>query len=112
MTKDLIKNLFVFCAVAFLAFVLCAPCFAQQPGTLGTPPFTASVGGPFDKIDPANLNVTLAIPVIGTRQGRGLPFNYNLVYNSLIWMRDGGAWTPVPNWGWSSDIASIGGYIS
>jgi RHS repeat-associated protein len=34
------------------------------------------------------------------KAGRGIPFNFDLAYNSSVWV-PGTAWTPSPTWGWS-----------
>ena len=78
--------------------------FAFAQVQTGVPQFgTFSSGGP-DVINIGNLNVMLDIPVIN-KPGRGLPFSYDLVFNSSIWypVTSGGntVWTPVSQWGWS-----------
>jgi hypothetical protein len=49
----------------------------------GTPPFGSFGGGPFDTVNLGNLNVHFAIPVVA--QGWGMPFTYDLNYDSSIW---------------------------
>jgi RHS repeat-associated protein len=99
-----------------LAFgVLVAPvCFGQGP-TTGTPPFGTFGGGPFDTINLGNLNVHFVVPVLN-KAGRGLPFSYNLSYDSSVWYPVGPVgsqtWTPVFNWGWMAQTAVHTGYVS
>ena len=76
-------------------------------------------GGPFDVINLGNLNVHYSIPVLH-KAGRGLPFNYDLTYDSSIWTpvtSDAGLipttqWYPSASWGWTGGIAPIYGYVS
>lgn len=69
----------------------------------GTPPFGSFGGGPFDTVNLGNLNVHFAIPVLN-KAGRGLPFAYDLTYDSSIWtpVTSSGVttWQPDSNWGW------------
>jgi hypothetical protein len=78
-------------------------CHAQQNAT-GRQNFGSFSGGP-DIINLGNLNVHLDVPVLH-RQGRGIPFIFDLTYDSAS------VWTPVTNgstttwvkqsgWGWS-----------
>jgi RHS repeat-associated protein len=78
----------------------------------GTPPFGSFGGGPFDILNLGNLNVHFAIPVVN-KTGRGLPFAYNLSYDSSIWtpVTSSGVttWQPDSNWGWIPQTdASLG----
>jgi RHS repeat-associated protein len=74
----------------------------------GTPPFGSFGGGP-DVLNLGNLNVHFSIPVL-SRAGRGVPFAFNLSYDTSIWVPNSstGSWQPVDNWGWSgtTDLAS------
>lgn len=92
---------------------------AQAPAT-GLPPLASFGGGPFDAINLANLNVHLAIPIFG-RAGRGLPFNYSLSYDSLVWESGSSngqaAWVPVVSgnqigWGWRAVTEGATGYVT
>lgn len=56
---------------------------AQESGT-GTYPFSSFDNKGFDAINLGNLDAHFAIPIVA-RQGRGISFNYSLVYDSLIW---------------------------
>jgi hypothetical protein len=86
---------------------------AQQP-TTGTPPFSSVAGGPFDTVNLANLDVHFSIPVF-SRAGKGIPFVYNLAYDSLVWSPSNSAgqavWTPVANWGWTPQTSAATGYL-
>ena len=81
----------------------------------GTPPFGSSSGGPFDTVDLANLNVHFTIPVF-SRAGRGIPFNYNLQYDTSVWypvtVSGTTTWNNVPNWGLLAQTASMTGKLS
>jgi hypothetical protein len=81
--------------------------FCQGP-TTGTPPFGSFAGGPFDTVNLGNLNVHFVVPVLN-KAGRGLPFSYNLSYDSSVWYPVGSvgnqSWTPVFNWGWMAQTA-------
>jgi hypothetical protein len=99
----------------FLAVLVAAQLsFGQGPIT-GTPPFGSFGGGPFDTVNLGNLNVHFAIPVIH-KAGRGMPFTYDLSYDSSIWspVNSSGTstWTPVPNWGWRGVTEITTGYVS
>ena len=70
----------------------------------------------FDSIDRGSLNVHFSIPVV-TKQGRGLGFQYQLVYDGLIWtpvIANGGAtWTPATGWGLHGQVnEGFQGYLS
>jgi hypothetical protein len=69
----------------------------------------------FDTINVGNLNTHFSIPVIN-KPGRGLPFSYNLSYDSSVWVPatvDGIlTWTPVQNFGWRGDTEIATGYLS
>lgn len=56
----------------------------------------------FDTIDRGSLNVHFSIPVV-TEPGRGLPFQYTLVYDGLVWSPSNGTggatWTPDASFG-------------
>jgi RHS repeat-associated protein len=91
-----LRSLLIFTLIACSA----ATCPAQVQ--TGTPPFSSSGGGPFDTINLANLNAHFAIPVF-SRAGRGIPFAYDLQYDTSIWypvtVSGTTTWTPVSNWG-------------
>ncbi len=69
-----------------------------------------------ETIDRGSLNVHFVIPVV-TKQGRGLPFQYQLVYDSLIWTPVGSqgspVWTPAVGWGLHGQLnEGFQGYLS
>jgi RHS repeat-associated protein len=69
----------------------------------------------FDTINVGNLNAHFAIPVLN-KAGRGMPFYYNLSYDSSVWYQTivSGklTWTPVQNFGWRGDTEIATGYLS
>src|SRR6266702_7613868 len=69
---------------AFLMIVLAlsAETASAQVAT-GTPPFGTFGGGP-EVINLANLNAHFTMPVFH-KAGRGLPFNFDLTYDTSIW---------------------------
>jgi hypothetical protein len=103
-------------AIALLIFSLFTAevCVSQGP-TTGTPPFGSFGGGPFDSINLGNLNVHFVVPILN-KAGRGMPFSYNLSYDSSVWYPVGSVgsqnWTPVFNWGWMAQTAVHTGYVS
>src|SRR5438270_13360656 len=76
---------------------------AQTQPAIGTPAFGSFGGGPFDVVNLGNLNVHFAIPVLH-KAGRGMPFNYDLSYDSSVWYPVGSSgnqsWQPLAKWGW------------
>ena len=98
-----------------LALLIVSAAVAQQPAT-GLPPLGTFASSGFDNIDLANLDVHFEIPVFA-RPGRGIPFHYNLGYDSLVWMpvTSGGvtSWSPVnSNWGWRAVTEAATGYVT
>src|SRR5216684_1054598 len=89
----------------FLFVVLTVTGCAFGQVATGMPPFGSFGGGPFDTVDLGNLNVHFAIPILH-KAGRGLPFNYDLSYDSSVWTPVGSSgsqsWQPAANWGWQS----------
>ncbi len=89
-------------ALLITALCISARTVAAQVAT-GTPPLGSFGGGPFDTVNLANLNVHLDIPVL-SKAGRGLPFTYDLGYDSSVWypLTSGSttSWQPALNWGW------------
>ena len=102
------------CSIISLVLILAVPSMMGQVVT-GTPPFGSFGGGPFDTVNLGNLNVHFAVPILH-KAGRGIPFNYDLTYDSSIWMpvTIGGVkqWQPAGNWGWNSDAAALTGYVT
>jgi RHS repeat-associated protein len=80
----------------------------------GLPPFSAFGGGP-DQINLANLNVHLRMPVV-SKPGRGLPFTYNLSYDSSLWTPRNSSgtavWTPSTNWGFTMGVPAWNGQVT
>ena len=77
--------------VALVVLSLSATCHAQpQTGTYTLGAFDTKT---FDTINIGNLNVYFSVPV-RSKPGRGLPFYYNLAYNSSIWFPAGTRWQP------------------
>jgi RHS repeat-associated protein len=98
-----------------LLIVVLAPAFpVSAQVTTGTPPFGSFGGGP-DIINLANLNAHMTVPILN-KPGRGMPFAYNLTYDSSIWYPVGSSgsqvWTPVGNWGWGGDTNGTTGYAT
>jgi len=67
-----------------------------------------------DTINVGNLNVHLSIPVLN-KAGRGLPFYYNLGYDSSIWtpvsVNGSLVWQPAQEFGWQGDTEIVSGYL-
>jgi len=101
------KRSLVFAACLLYLYLLVGVCPAQV--AIGTPLFGSFGGGPFDTVDLGNLNIHFVIPVV-QKAGRGVSFNYNLVYDSAVWepVTSNGttSWTnnPDTNWGWTTSI--------
>ncbi len=94
--------------ISMLSLVASGVASAQVP--TGTPPFGSFGGGP-DVINLANLNAHLTIPVLH-KPGRGLNFNFDLNYDSSVWIpvTSSGttSWQPAAAWGFSSSAFKIG----
>ena len=71
-------------AIYLLLILTGVTAMASAQVATGVPPFSTINGGPFDGVNLGNLNVDFAIPILG-KPGRGIPFNFSLVYNSSIW---------------------------
>ncbi len=92
-------------AVLLLLAVIGGGQLAMSQVRTGTPPFNSYGGGPFDTVNLGNLNVHFTIPILH-KAGRGIPFSFDLTYDSSVWKQVlVGAteqWTPVfANWGWN-----------
>lgn len=102
----------LFCISVGICLAHCFPAFAQV--TTGTPPFGSFGGGP-DMVNLANLNAHVDVPVLN-KTGRGMPFSYNLSYDTSVWYPVGTSgsevWTPVYNFGWRGQTEANTGYIS
>ncbi|HZR56765.1 MAG TPA: hypothetical protein VFA74_07820 [Terriglobales bacterium] len=93
--------------------VFFAACITHVSGQVATgmPPFASLGGGPADTINLANLNIHLTIPLVH-KAGRGMPFTYDLSYDSSIWTPSGGSWQATINYGWRGVTEITTGYIS
>lgn len=79
----------IFILIALFFALVGVPMHAQTQVQTGMYPFGPSESYGFDTINPANLNVTLQIPII-TKPGRGgTNFTYSLQYDSSIWSLSG-----------------------
>ncbi len=108
-------------SVLLFALLISAEAIGQT--ALGTPPFGSFGGGPFDVVNLGNLNVHFTIP-IRHKAGRGMPFAYDLSYDSSIWspVSSSGShvWTPLTTstgttgtyWGWQGLSNSGTSYLS
>src|SRR6266480_7805846 len=91
--------------IAFLLSVaaICVPQPALSQVATGTPRFNSYGGGPFDTVNLGNLNVHFGVPILH-KAGRGMPFSFDLAYDSSVWkpVTVGATtqWTPATNWGW------------
>ena len=99
--RTILVTLGLFCGI---------PCVAQQHA-IGAQTFGSFSGGP-DLINLGNLNVHLNIPVLH-KQGRGIPFLYDLTYDSAaVWspVTTGSVttWTPQSGWGWPASKSAVG----
>ncbi len=107
------KRTFAYSLSLFTIFVVLTGFSAAQVAT-GTPPFNSFGGGPFDTVNLGNLNVHFAVPILH-KAGRGLPFAYDLSYDSSVWTPVGSSgsqsWQPAANWGWQSPWGGAG-YMS
>ena len=85
------------------AFIILGAAIASGQVSTGTPPFGSFGGGPSDTVNLGNLNVHFAIPVLH-KAGRGVPFTFDLSYDSSIWyqgtVNGTTQWVPTANWGW------------
>src|SRR3989454_4235127 len=104
----------VFSSLSVLAATV-LPLRAQQPVQTGTPPFGSFAAGMFDTVNLANSNAHFSIPVF-SRPGRGVPFSYNLTYDTSVWYPVGVSgnqtWTPMQNWGWLAKPAVATGELT
>jgi RHS repeat-associated protein len=88
------------------------------------PDFNTYAGGPFDLLNLGTLEFRGVIPIIH-KAGRGIPFSFDLSYDSRIWIPVGASgsqiWTPVTStssnynyWGWIglAKVSSGTPYIS
>ena len=94
----------------FCAFTLVGAVNGQVPGT-GFYNLGSFDNRGFDSINLGNLNTHFEIPIV-SKPGRGLPFNYSLVYDGLIWSPVTAAgvkqWTPDGAWGFHGELNGTG----
>jgi len=99
----------------FLLIAVLATGAASGQVKTGTPPFGSFGDGPFDTVNLGNLNVHFSIPVLH-KAGRGVPFAYDLSYDSSVWtpVTSSGTtqWSPDSNWGWRGTTEAAVGYVS
>jgi hypothetical protein len=101
---------------SFCVFLLSFSSFAmaQNLGT-GLYSFGSFDSRGFDTVNLGNLNVHATIPIFH-KTGRGIPFDYDLTYDSLVWtpVTVGGTptWQPVQNFGWLAQTVVMTGYVS
>lgn len=98
---------------SLLVLVFCASTLWSQVAT-GTYPYGTFDKKGFDTINVGNLNVHFTIPVLH-KAGRGVPFNFDLGYDSSIWapVTASGAvsWQPSAGWGWIASSAVLSGRL-
>ena len=89
---------------ALILFVTFGTQYGFSQVAIGAPPYSTIATGTFDSVNVANLNVHFEIPVF-SKPGRGIPFQFNLRYDSSIWspVTSGStkSWQPDGLWGWS-----------
>jgi len=102
---------------AALATVLISCAVSAQTVGTGVYPFASFDSPGFDSINLGNLNTRFSIPIV-QKTGRGLPFNYALQYDGLIWtpVTNGSTktWVPNPNWGFTgaTNAGAFAGYLT
>src|SRR4029077_7041533 len=100
--------------VLVLVVVMVPGSAASQVAT-GTPSFGSFGGGPFDSINLGTLDVHFSIPVFH-KTGRGLPFTYDLAYDSSVWypvtISGSQTWQMVSNNGWTVQTQVATGYVT
>ncbi len=100
---------------AFAAYLCALPALSQV--ATGLYNFGAFDNLGFDTVDRGSLNVHFSIPILN-KAGRGLPFQYTLVYDGLIWspVSSGGSvlWSPDASFGLHGYLFNEGfkGYLS
>jgi len=80
--------------------------FAQAPGT-GLYALGSFDNRGFDAVNIGNLNVHFQIPIVN-KAGRGTGFQYNIVYDGLLWAPSDALgnsyWTPDVGWGFHGQV--------
>lgn len=79
---------------------------------IGTPANGTYAGSP-DQLNLGNLNLHMSIPLF-TKPGRGLSYEYDLSYDSSVWINKSGTWTPrsPTQWGWQASTPQTIGSTS
>src|SRR6266478_4706277 len=77
--------------VTSLSFAIAA---RAQNSTTGFPSYGSFGFNGFDGVNLSNLNVNFSIPIVSS-PGRGIGLSHAVVYDSLIWQKNGNAWSPV-----------------
>jgi RHS repeat-associated protein len=99
--------------VSFLMMILAIPALSQV--ATGTYPYGTYDKPGLDTINVGSLNVHFAIPILN-KTGRGIPFTYNLSYDSSIWtpasVSGAMRWQPVGGLGWNAQTAAMSGYVT
>ena len=104
------------CVAAFIIVLTGTSAVAQNPGN-GNYPFARFDSFGFDSINPGDLNVHFVIPIV-SKAGRGLPFQYSLAYDGLIWtpapVNSSTVWVADPSFGMHGYLLNEGykGYLS
>src|SRR5437762_12261252 len=97
---------------SLLLFVLLGCICSHAQVKTGIPPFASTQNFGVDTINLANLNVHMTFPIVH-KNGRGLPFLYDLTYDSSVWSPVGGTWQPSPSFGWTDQTSGpLTGYTS
>lgn len=110
------QGLVIRCITAFALTSAWICASAQNPGT-GSYKFSNLDSFGFDSINPGNLNVHFAIPIV-QKTGRGLPFQYTLEFDGLVWLpiQSGSSkvWSPDPYFGFYGELLNDGykGFLS
>jgi len=107
------------CLCTLLSALLVMPRVSFGQAAIGMQSFGSFGGGPFDNINLGNLNSHLDIP-IRYKAGRGMPFTYDLTYDTTIWAPivsgSSKVWLPSSTsgyWGWQSLLtAEVGGSMT
>ena len=105
-------------AVALALLTIPLAVSAQVLGT-GAYPFASFDNRGFDSINLGNLNTRFAIPIV-QKNGRGLPFNYVIQYEGLVWTPvptgspGTSSWVPSTSWGFTGALDGTGfvGYMT
>lgn len=104
-----------FYKAAFALIILIPAASMHGQVATGTYPYGTFDSKGFDVINLGNLNVHFAIPVLN-KTGRGIPFYYNLSYDSSVWypatVSGIKSWVPAQAFGWRGDTEIATGYMS